>query len=148
MKTTRQKTRHTKPAGATASRLRSSEPLGLAICRALLEPKQPVMVTRHGVSCRGIHYGQAQPDLMKLIGQNVTVRFDEVSRVSVRQPNGRFVCYADANRRLPVVAQQKDLDKAVAELRRERLNSIRETALRLTKHQGRQGSRRKGGGGA
>lgn len=83
---------------------------------------QPVKVTQNGVTWEGLRYGQHAPELHALLGEEVFLRVDpdDVSRVTVWQIDGRFVCRAQANTRVPFFADAQDLRAAQQEKRRHR----------------------------
>lgn len=88
----------------------------------LLRPTRPVKVNQNGVSWDGLRYGQFEPALHAIIGQSVTLRVDpsDITRVSVWTLEGRFVCLAPANTRVPFNADQQTKRAAIAEVRRMR----------------------------
>jgi hypothetical protein len=58
-----------------------------------------VLVGRQGVTFKGLHYGQGDPDLLLLQGQQVRVSYDpnDVSIVGVWDMSYRFICRAPCN---------------------------------------------------
>jgi putative transposase len=88
----------------------------------LLKPTQPIAVTQNGVQWQGIRYGQYEPSLLALRGQEVTLRIDDrdVSRVSVWTAEGRFVCVAQANARVPANATAEELREAIKSKKQDR----------------------------
>ncbi|HUO07071.1 MAG TPA: Mu transposase C-terminal domain-containing protein [Phycisphaerae bacterium] len=87
----------------------------------LQKSSRPVKVTQNGVVFDGLRYGKYEPALRPLLGQKVTLRMDpaDVSRVTVWMLDGRFVCVAPANQRVPANATREVLNAAIAEKRRD-----------------------------
>lgn len=75
----------------------------------------PVVVGQNGVTSNGIRYGQYEPALHKLLGREVRLRVDpdQVAAVRVYDLEGRFVCLAEANARVPRNATREDLRAAL-----------------------------------
>lgn len=78
---------------------------------------KPVKVTRNGVRWNGLAYGQYQEELYPYMGQQVTLRVDpeDVARVAVWTMEGKFICIAPANRKVPANAGKALLREAIAE---------------------------------
>ena len=81
-----------------------------------------VKVQQNGVTVDGLRYGQFEPALQRLLGQQVNLRVDErdVSRVQVYDAAGRFVCLAPSNVAVPFNASRQDLRQAMGDKRRSR----------------------------
>jgi hypothetical protein len=80
----------------------------------MLKPTKPVKVTQNGVTWQGLRYGQYEPALQQRLGQDVVLRIDDqVSRVQVWTTDGKFVCVAPANARVPANATQAQLREAI-----------------------------------
>lgn len=63
-------------------------------------PKRPLRVTRRGVQYQGVWYGQAEPALWRMIGQEVMLLVDpdEASAVLVCDTAGRALCWVGQQR--------------------------------------------------
>ncbi|MEI8195191.1 MAG: transposase domain-containing protein [Phycisphaerae bacterium] len=101
----------------------------------LQKSSKPVKVTRNGVTWNGLRYGKYASELKRFLGQKVTLRIDphDVSRVSVWDDKGLFVCVAPANHRLPANADPALLREAIKEKRRDRKAQLayQESHLRI-----------------
>jgi hypothetical protein len=88
----------------------------------LLKPTRPVKVAQNGVTYNGLRYGQYEPALQQLLGKQVVLRIDprDVTRVSVWTEEGRFVCDAPTNGKVPFNADEQTLRAAIGEKRRHR----------------------------
>lgn len=87
-----------------------------------LKPQHPTKVTQLGVRCNGLHYGSIEPRLFEYRGREVLVRHDpaRVNEVFVCDLQGKPICVATANRRLPANASAQELREAMADLRHDR----------------------------
>jgi putative transposase len=88
----------------------------------LILPVASAKVGRNGVTYKGLRYGQYQPALRDKIGQDVLLRIDDrdLSRVQVWTQDGRFICMAPSNERVPFAATAEDLRKAIADKKADR----------------------------
>lgn len=88
----------------------------------LLKPTRPVKVGQNGVTWGGLRYGAGDRALFPWLGREVTLRVDDrdLSRVQVYAPDGRFVCVAAANARVPANATSDDLRDSIRAKRRHR----------------------------
>lgn len=88
----------------------------------LMRHNKPVKVGRNGVTWNGVWYGQFTPELDPLLGQKVLLRVDpsDVTRVWVFGLDGRFICIAPANLRMPARAPAALLKAAMATKRHDR----------------------------
>jgi len=88
----------------------------------LLKPTPPLKVGQNGVTWQGLRYGQHCPELIEMLGREVLLRVDDrdLSRVQVWTKEGRFVCVAPANERVPVNATSQELRKAIAATKSDR----------------------------
>lgn len=86
-----------------------------------LKPQHPTKVTQLGVRCNGIHYGSLEPRLFEYRGREVLVRHDpaRVNEVFVCAMDGRPICIAAANRRLPANASSQELKEALSQMRQD-----------------------------
>jgi transposase InsO family protein len=95
----------------------------------------PVKVQQNGVTLKGILYGSGLPELIPLLGEKVTLRYDpdDVSSVLIFTAAGKFICRAEANRKLPANASAEDLREAIRGKRRHRklMNDFHEQRPRL-----------------
>jgi len=83
---------------------------------------KPVKVTRNGVRFNKLNYGWDRPELHKLQGQQVTLLIDpkRIESVIVTALNGKFVCRANANQKVPFNATAADLKAAIATKKQQR----------------------------
>jgi len=86
----------------------------------MLRPTRPVKVRRNGVEYRGLRYGQYHPALIGHFGKEVVLRVDDrdLSAIQVYSPDGRFICLAPANTRLPANADSQLVREAMAQRNR------------------------------
>lgn len=82
----------------------------------------PVRVGQHGVTYKGLNFGAYSPEVAGLFGRRVflAVDLDDLSRVVLVSEEGRMLCLAPANERLPVNANAQDLRAALGEKRKTR----------------------------
>jgi len=85
-----------------------------------LRATKPVKVGQNGVRYHGLRYGAYDPSLSRMQGREVVLRIDErdVSRVQVWSADGKFVCVATANQKLPANADAQELRAALAAKRK------------------------------
>jgi hypothetical protein len=88
----------------------------------LMKPTRPLKVGRNGVTWKGLRFGQSEPALFPLLGKMVQLRVDgrDLSKVSVWDLEGRLLCVANANQRVPANATDAELRAAIAEKKRHR----------------------------
>jgi putative transposase len=81
----------------------------------------PLRVGRNGVTWQGLHYGQFDPSLTRMLGDQVMLRIDEreVNSVQAYTLDDRFICLAPANAKVPFMASAQDLRSAVAAKRKD-----------------------------
>ncbi|MCY2952992.1 MAG: Mu transposase C-terminal domain-containing protein [Planctomycetota bacterium] len=86
------------------------------------KPSKLLKVGQNGVAWQGLRYGVRELSLLGWLGKEVCLRIDpnDVSRVTVCTPEDRIICVARASQRLPFLASQAELRKAIAEKRRGR----------------------------
>jgi hypothetical protein len=105
----------------------------------LMKTTKPVRVAQNGVTLGGIHYGQHEPELQRRLGKMVQLRHDpaDVSRVVVFDDAGRWICVADANRRLPFKADHALARQAIADKRHARrvVKEANQVRMRLVEDQ-------------
>jgi len=121
-----------------ADRLTTIRTMEESLLDVLLQKQsKPVTVTQNGVTWNNLHYGQYEPGLKKWLGKKVTLRVDpaDVSRVTVWQLNGKFICAAVVNKRLPANASAEMLKEAMAEKRRDRKAQLQYKDVRLRIHE-------------
>ena len=82
----------------------------------------PVKVQQNGVTVDGLRYGQFEPALQRLLGEQVVLRVDErdVTRVQVYDLADRFVCLAPCNQAVPFNASKQELREALGAKRKSR----------------------------
>jgi hypothetical protein len=87
-----------------------------------LKPQHPTKVGQLGVRCNGLHYGALEPKLFEYRGREVLVRHDPaiVNAVFVCDLEGKPICVAAANQRLPANASSQELREAQAGLKADR----------------------------
>lgn len=88
-----------------------------------LERTRPVKVRRNGVTWQRLSYGRDDPNLLKIEGQKVVLGIDHSQPQTVRvyaAGDGRWICNASANEKLPHLADKQLVRDAVAEERRDR----------------------------
>lgn len=95
----------------------------------LQKPSRPVKVTQKGVTWNGLGYGKYSLELAKHLGQEVTLGVDplRIGEVTVWTVDGRWICRAECNKRLPANATAEQMREAMAEKRRHS-KAIREYA--------------------
>ena len=88
----------------------------------LWKPSKLLKVGQNGVAWQGLRYGVGELSLLGWLGKEVCLRIDptDVGRVTVWTPEDKFICVARASQRLPFLASQAELRKAIAEKRRGR----------------------------
>jgi transposase InsO family protein len=74
----------------------------------------PIDVGQNGVAYQNLRYGKHEAALHQLLGKQVMLRVDErdLSMVRVYSIDGRFVCLAESNQRLPANADAQLLRQA------------------------------------
>jgi hypothetical protein len=85
------------------------------------KPGPLTKVGRNGVRCNGLTYGLDESSLMiHWQGKEVSVRIDpnEANRAAVCSPDGKFICLARCNQRLPWNATAEQKGKAIAAIKR------------------------------
>ncbi|MEI8194733.1 MAG: transposase domain-containing protein [Phycisphaerae bacterium] len=101
----------------------------------LLKHSKPVLVTQNGVRCNGFQYGQYEPALKRMLGEKVVIGFDPQApaRVVILTVDGKFVCKADSNQRLPANAKAEDMQAAMKAKRHARKAELayKQTRVRL-----------------
>lgn len=104
-----------------ATKVTCSAELAELLC---LKPTQPITVAQNGVTWQGLRYGQFEPSLHSMIKQKVQLRIDprDISRVTVWSLDGKFICVAPANQKVPKNADAQVLRTAIAE--RGRMNKL------------------------
>lgn len=87
-----------------------------------LKPGRPVKVRRNGVTWNKLRYGQHNDALRRHMGRMVLVLGDpnDISRVIVQELDGRFICAAEGNQRIPRNATSEMLSEALARKRKAR----------------------------
>lgn len=79
----------------------------------MLKKTQPVKVTQNGVMLDGLRYGQYEPALHELLGQDVYLRYDPRQLGSVQVwSEKKFICIATSNRAVPANADSQMLRDA------------------------------------
>lgn len=88
----------------------------------LQEQTRPVKVTQNGVMWNGFRYGKREPALKRLLGQKVTLRADpaDVTRLTAWTLDGKFICVAPSNKRLPKNATKEAVEEAMREKNHDR----------------------------
>jgi len=88
----------------------------------LMRVSKPVKVTEYGVRHNGVEYGQTDPRLFELIGQQVTLRThpDDASYVLVCDLAGSPICRATNNRLARSGITQDDVGEGIRNQRRAR----------------------------
>ena len=88
----------------------------------LMKATRPVKVHQNGVSYASLNYGQYEPELHRRLGEQVTLRLDPkvASRVLVCDLEGRSICWAACNERIPANATHAELKDAIAAKREDR----------------------------
>ena len=82
----------------------------------LMARTPPRKVGRNGVTFQGSTYGKSEPALMRMLGAEVTLAYDDdLSRVLVCTVAGQLVCEAAANRRTPANADRQTVRQAISE---------------------------------
>lgn len=78
-----------------------------------------VKVGQNGVMYQGMRFGQYEPSLIALIGKHVELRIDDadLSSVQVWSLDGKIICVAPGNRRVPANATAQELREAINEKR-------------------------------
>jgi putative transposase len=86
----------------------------------LWKPSRPTKYTRNGVLCDGIGYGNREAALFAWTGKEVIVRVDPANagRAAICEPNGRLICFAPSNIKLPFNTPKAELKEATANLTR------------------------------
>jgi transposase InsO family protein len=81
----------------------------------------PLKVGRNGVRWNHIRYGQTEHALIPHMGKFVTLMQDpdDATQVKVWTPEGKFICIAKANVRMPFKATSQEVREAIAEQRRD-----------------------------
>ena len=101
----------------------------------LQKQTRPVKVRQNGVTYNGLRYGGSEPALFPRLGEMVNLLVDpkDVSYVRVFTLDGKHVCRAPANERLPANASAEQLREAIAAKRRNRklINDYRTVRPRL-----------------
>ena len=74
-------------------------------------------VTQNGVMWNGFRYGSREPALKRLLGQKVTLRADpaDVTRLTAWTLDGKFICVAPSDKRLPKNATKEAVEEAMRE---------------------------------
>ena len=86
---------------------------------AFWKPGQLVKVGRLGVRVGGLIYGMNDAAVIRWQGKQVSVRIDpgDVGRVAVCDPQGRLLCMATANQKVPFRATPEETRKAIAAMK-------------------------------
>jgi len=86
----------------------------------LWKPSRPTKYTKDGVRFGGIGYGNRAPELDRYIGREVVVRVDRgnAGRVAVCETDGRFICFAMSNVKLPFNTTPEELREELAKIKR------------------------------
>jgi hypothetical protein len=102
-----------------------------------LKPTPPVKVSQNGVMWSGLRYGKYEPELHRRIGQEVTLRINprDVTQISVWDTDGKFVCLAPANEKIPKNADVQLVREAVKAKRRIARTSDEYAAIRAHRHE-------------
>jgi transposase InsO family protein len=85
------------------------------------KPGPLTKVGRNGVRCNGLTYGLNELALMMhWQGKEVSVRVDpnETNRAAICAPDGKFICMAECNQKLPWNATAEQTSKAIAAIKR------------------------------
>jgi transposase InsO family protein len=105
--------------GGAAKMTAPQEVLDLLLKKAT----KPQKIGRNGVQYGGLWYGAHEPALNQLSGKSKSVVIyidpDDLSHVQVRHVDGRFICEAACNRRLPAEANDSELKAAIAQKKRD-----------------------------
>jgi putative transposase len=91
-----------------------------------MRPLPPQKIGRNGVAVRGITYGRSS--LAGMYGKTVIVTVDDRKigqGVAVWALDGKFICQAEANERLPFFSHANDLSAAMAEIKADK-RTVRE----------------------
>lgn len=82
---------------------------------ATFEPVGPVTVNKNGVAWRGLRFGWANEKIIRLLNQKVMLKIDErdSTHVYVIDMQGRLICRADANEKLPWGANKQLISASI-----------------------------------
>jgi hypothetical protein len=98
----------------------------------LLKHTKPVKVTQNGVWCNGFQYGKSNDLLREMMGKKVVCGFDPDAphRITIFSLEGRVICAAESNKRLPANATAEVMQAAMKAKRHARKAELKYREVR------------------